>query len=690
MAGAGISFLSACTPATLRLQPRADGGAARFAQGVASADPHPHAVMLWTRVEAAQPGDVSLVLQVSERADFDRVVVEENVVARAQFDNTVRARVEGLKPDCFYWFRFIATDGSVSPTGRTRTAPLPQDERTTRLALFSCQHYESGFFTAYRRLIADDAALALPDQLHAIVHVGDYIYDNVGGRVPSQDLAIIDLVNPDGSPRRVPPFPSGGVPGGPGGPSSRLAVTLEDYRVLYRTYLSDPDLQAARALYPFIQTWDDHEFVNDSWQGFGGTDALQRQRYDATKAWFEYCPAMLGTGRQPDDAFVAAEVANAPAGKAEADDDFFVNEPNNLAAVGALSIYRRLRLGKHVDLIVTDCRSYRGPRGLDEAILDTGEVKYPAAPVPPQIIAIQAAGREANGGSPPATITFQGNELPNNRRDDPPTTMLGRNQQAWLEEALATSEATWRALVTSTPLMRFGFDMRFRDPDLPNGLLWTDGWDGYPQSRRELVDHIVKRGYDNVVSLTGDRHAHFAGCVRADYDDTASRDTFPEFVCAGASAYCRAKAQSLSFGRDAELIRRSAIETEPGHYHYKLAPTLNAWMIAGGEAADALGPRLDVAAANRAARHDVNTHISYADTDAYGYTVLSFSEGHVKAEFVTLREPLDQTFESLRRVRFSVGHGDGQAWPIPQLDAVEGEPPLMGLRQLMRKGGDRA
>lgn len=686
----GVVVLHACAPAPLRSQPRAIAGSARFAQGVASADPHPDAVLLWTRVEPLQAGDVSLVLQVSKRADFDRVVVEEKVVASAAFDNTVRARIEGLEPDCFYWFRFIAPDGAVSRTGRTRTAPSPLDGRSVRVALFSCQHYESGFFTAYRRLLADDAALPLTDQLHGIIHVGDFIYESAGGKLPSQDGAIIDLVNQDGSRRSVKPFPSGGVPGGPGGPTSRVAVSIDDYRLLYRTYLSDPDLAEARALYPFIQIWDDHEFLNDSWQGFGADQALQRQRYEATKAWFEYCPAMLATTRQSDEAFVAAEVTNAPAGPPDANADFLVNEPNNLAAIGALTIYRNLRLGRHVDLILTDSRSYRGPRGLDDAILDTGELKYPAAPIPPEIIAIQAAGREANGGNPPATITLRGKELPNNRRDTPATTMLGKLQQAWLERTLAASEATWRALVTSTPLMRFGFDMRFREPDLANGLLWTDGWDGYPNARRALVDHIVSRGYGNVVSLTGDRHAHFAGSVRADFDDEASPEVFPEFVCTGASAVCRAKAQALNFGKDQELIRRASVETEPGRYHTRMAPTLNAWLMAGSEAADALGPQLDVAAATKAARDDVNTHLAYADTDAYGYTVIAFSAQKVTADFVTLREPLDQRFDALRRVRFSAGRGSGESWPIPRLETMEGQPPLMGLRNPVQNRTDKA
>lgn len=149
----------------------------------------------------------------------------------------------------------------------------------------------------------------------------------------------------------------------------RYPVTLEDYRYLYRAYLSDPDLRAARARWPFVCTWDDHEFSNNSWQSQqmydGSGKPAQARKVAANQAWFEYIPAHLtgsagveGVSQDARD-FTPVRVVDAPI--QEFDDDYRSLEPNNRAAIGSLVIYRSLRWGRHVDLVVTDNRSFRSP-----------------------------------------------------------------------------------------------------------------------------------------------------------------------------------------------------------------------------------------------------------------------------------------------------------------------------------------
>jgi alkaline phosphatase D len=261
-----------------------------FPQGLASGDPTSDSVVLWTRVEAVAgraPGRVPVTLQVSGTPDFTR---ERQVTALASADHTVRVIVTGLQPDRFYWYRFIA-DGDVSDlVGRTRTAPPPDADRPVRLAFASCQSYEAGYYGAWRLLLNEDAARPESEQLDFVVHLGDFVYEALGY----------------GKARRIAGLPSGGKPTGEGTTwAETYAETLDDYRFLYRTYLSDPDLRAARARWPFVVTWDDHEFTDDCWQTAQTYNEppvpAQRRRVAASQAWFEYIPACLtGRGDTPD------------------------------------------------------------------------------------------------------------------------------------------------------------------------------------------------------------------------------------------------------------------------------------------------------------------------------------------------------------------------------------------------------
>lgn len=213
-----------------------------FTLGVASGDPLPDAVVIWTRLAPRPlepfgglgPRPVLVQWQVAEDEGFRRVVRSGTARARREQSYSVHVDVTGLRPWRHYWYRFrVGRD--VSPVGRTRTAPAAgQPVPGLSFAFASCQAYWEGFYTAYRDLAALD---------HDVVfHLGDYLYEygvGVGAGVRQQQLPADFL---------------------------RETITLDEYRARYALYKSDPDLQAAHAAAPWIVTMDDHE-VENNWAG---------------------------------------------------------------------------------------------------------------------------------------------------------------------------------------------------------------------------------------------------------------------------------------------------------------------------------------------------------------------------------------------------------------------------------------
>jgi len=212
-------------------------GATGFTHAVASGEPASDSVLLWTRYVPAGSGHAELRVEVAETADFTRVVAGGAQVTGPWRDHTAKITVDGLRPGRSYFFRFIAPDGTRSPTGRTRT--LPDDgQRPWRAAIFSCSNMGYGWFNAYGHA-------AGRDDLDCVVHLGDYFYEYATGNYPPAGAAV---------PGRV-PLPEGEI------------LHLADYRLRYASYRADPDLQALHARFPMIAQWDDHESANDSWEG---------------------------------------------------------------------------------------------------------------------------------------------------------------------------------------------------------------------------------------------------------------------------------------------------------------------------------------------------------------------------------------------------------------------------------------
>ncbi|MFF0116702.1 alkaline phosphatase D family protein [Streptomyces prasinus] len=274
-----------------------------FLHGVASGDPLPDGVLLWTRVTPAPeatPGsglgpDTEVGWAVARDKAFTSVVAKGSTRVTAATDHTVKADVRGLAPATDYWFRFSA-GGTDSPVGRTRTAPAADAAVAgLRFGVVSCSNWEAGHFSSYRHLAARG-------DLDAWLHLGDYVYEYGSGEYGTRGRTV----------RAHAP--------------AHEIVTLADYRLRHGTYKTDPDLQALHAKAPVVAIWDDHEIANDTWSGGAGNHTEGEEgtwaarQAAAKRAYFEWMPvrpAIAGT------------------------------------------TYRRLRFGRLADLSLLDLRSFR-------------------------------------------------------------------------------------------------------------------------------------------------------------------------------------------------------------------------------------------------------------------------------------------------------------------------------------------
>ncbi|GAA0307814.1 alkaline phosphatase [Sphingomonas oligophenolica] len=208
-----------------------------FTHSVASGEPSADSILLWTRYIPANGDSVELRAEISETADFAKIVGAGAQVTGPWRDHTAKITIGGLAAGRTYHFRFVAPDGSLSPTGLTKTLPEGPVQRF-RAAIFSCSNLPYGYFNAY-------AHAAARDDIDLAIHLGDYLYEYRTGIYP----ALKDV-----------------VPGRRLEPADEL-LHLADYRLRYASYRSDPDLQKLHARMPMIVQWDDHESANDSWEG---------------------------------------------------------------------------------------------------------------------------------------------------------------------------------------------------------------------------------------------------------------------------------------------------------------------------------------------------------------------------------------------------------------------------------------
>src|SRR6187431_1669167 len=320
-----------------------------YPEGVASGDPDPSSVILWTRRPFESGGRRVLTLEVAEDDAFRRVVAHASAPVSAESDWTTRVLVGHLKPARVYWYRFTDEEGNGSRVGRTITAPLASDPRPVNFAFVSCQSVNEGKLNAYRRMIFEDERATAENRLDFVLHLGDFIYEVV--QYPDEvktryDRTIYEVARiPDG--HKVGNF--------------HIPLTVEGYRAVYKGYLADPDLQDARARWPFVAIWDNHEFSWQGWQSIVKAGSFEQPgqsvKVAANQAWFEYLPARVAPPSGLLERFDPPAVKDVPI--KEFDSNGLGMEPNNLTAINSLKCYRALRYGQLLDLIITDQRSYR-------------------------------------------------------------------------------------------------------------------------------------------------------------------------------------------------------------------------------------------------------------------------------------------------------------------------------------------
>lgn len=447
-----------------------------FPQSVASGDPSPSGVILWTRISPdAYEVDKPLVVEVAGNADFTRnhrrrIIDSENITS--EHDYTIKVDLDesnlNLEPDHRYYYRF-EYDGVPSQIGRCKT--LPEADATlesVRFAVITCQNYWHGYFGAYDRIAEEN--------VDYLLDLGDFVYETSG----ENDYIDRDISLPDGIQLSNDVI---------------LASGLEDYREIYRTYLSDVCLQSALKRHTRIQSWDDHEFANDIYWDYENNcprapdhpynespEAMRRLVRDALKAWWEYTPARATYNPEADH----------------------LNE--------VLKRHRTFRFGTLVTLVVTDERLFKTKPPTSWL---TPHVQNWVKDRIPDRITERVPGWARDSLPSWAKKRLQ-HWLPLGFFNKyPGRTMLGTTQRDWFIEEVRNSRTKWTVWtneVLTLPLHIPKFN--------------HDAWDGCYAERKRIMsvvkeslvepshDDRSNHGLENFVTLTGDMHSYLAGYQR--------------------------------------------------------------------------------------------------------------------------------------------------------------------------------
>jgi alkaline phosphatase D len=649
---------------------------ARFPEGVASGDPTPDGVILWTRCPSSAERPLPKVkVEVAEDSEFKRVVARANAKMSADTDWTCRVLVAGLKPAREYWYRFVDANGQGSRIGRTLTAPAPDDPRPVRFSVVSCQNTNYGAQNAYRRMIFEDEKALADRRLNFVMHLGDFFYELVW--YPEDrpqgmyDRRINDILRyPTGE--KIEDF--------------HVPTDVADYRALYRAYLRDADIQDARARWPFVCMGDNHEFSWKGWQSqqdFGGVRPAQTRKVAANQAWFEYQPSRVAQPSGGLEKFVAPAVNNAAIDTF--DDHGLGLQPDNLAAIGSLTTYRAFKFGRNVDLIITDNRSYRsrdlGSRPEANKFLSKD---FPRL-FPEEALDILDAGSAYNLGKPPAHIAFGDQQFDNFRAGEPPQSMLGSVQKAWFLKQLQDSSATWKLWGNSVGATDVRADLHNlppgEGPKWPGagyGVIASDDWGGYRFERAHILDYIRDRKITGFVSLAGDRHAFYAGWLAPSLPPKPFAPVGLEFVTGSVSAPGLAEALDHSMTPDkpwAAIFRQPSKLGEPG------LATINLTARHGVKASLAMQRGGDPAEIAAAANPEVAPNLDFVDVGGHGYVLITAHEASLEAELVCIPRPIQPAGSpdgGALRYRVKYRAMIWRAGEKPALDrtATQGELPL--------------
>ncbi|MBS0297821.1 MAG: alkaline phosphatase D family protein [Proteobacteria bacterium] len=608
-----------------------------YPEGVASGDPDAHSVILWTRRAFPEGERHVLTVEVAEDEAFHRVIAHAPAPVSAAADWTTRVLVAGLKPSRVYWYRFTDADGNGSRVGRTITAPAANDPRPVNFAFVSCQDVNEGSLNAYRRMIFEDERAQPKDQLGFVLHLGDFIYELV--EYPEEQKMRYDRIIYE-----VARIADGGKVG-----KFHYPLTVDGYRAVYRGYLKDPDLQDARARWPFVAIWDNHEF---SWQGrqsiqqAGGPPRPgQTIKVAANQAWFEYLPARVMPPSGSLEHFGPPEVKNVPIDKW--DDNGLGLEPNNLIAINSLIGYRTYRYGPHLDVIITDQHSYRGPDPFEDPAVAGWGPEFTDM-YPEHAALIMDGGRAFNGGNPPAEISFNGAHVPNSRKDASPQTILGATQKAWFKDQLRKSKATWKIWGNSEGAL----DSRCDPQNLPAGLL-KETW---PQStyaavpigdygmayheRAEIYDLVRDQKITGFAIVSGDRHSFWAGYASSQLPPGKFEPVGLSFV--GGSLSSAGSMEALEHGfKKPDPLKPLFLVDRPGAA--KPDWTYNLMTKHGVRSCLEYAKSFDLKRAHAVSNPDLAPHLEFIDHGGHGYAIVRLSAKEMRTEFVCIPRPVTRS-----------------------------------------------
>ncbi len=462
-----------------------------FTLGVASGDPWPDSVVLWTRLapEPLEGGGMPMARievgwEIAADSAFRTIERKGVAIARPELGHSVHVEAEGLRPDREYWYRFRA-GAEISPVGRTKTAPAAGAAvDRLRFALCGCCHFETGYFTAYRRIAEE--------RFDFVLHTGDYIYEDRadGGRNP----AVVRQHH------------------------SQEIFTLVDYRNRYAQYKSDRDLIAAHASAPFIVTSDDHEVDNDYAGAADERDTPPEvfllRRAAAYQAYYEAMPlrrAALPSG--PD-----------------------------------MRLYRRLQFGSLIDMSVLDTRQFRSDQACTG--MPTSECTAAAAPDRTMLGAEQEKWLFEGLPSARATWTVLGQQVPTFARDSVATNPQSRfSMDKWDGYTAARDRLYARLKETKAPNpivlsgdvhVHYGADLKldYRDPRSETvGVEFTNtslsssgdgaevsaGWEPIRRDNPHIKYHSARRGYVACTATPSSMRAEFKVLDRVSVPDLPTR-----------------------------------------------------------------------------------------------------------------------------------------------------------------------
>jgi alkaline phosphatase D len=688
--------------------PEHGGGSEYFPQSIASGDPRPNTVVLWTRVvDPERRGeDLELELEVSTDEQFNELVMLDGesrltLTASADADGCVKLRLTELEPHTTYYYRFSyrAPDRELparSRVGRTKTAPAESADVALRFAAVSCQDYEDKYFYVYEHLSGQE--------LDFVVHLGDYVYE--GGSAQTSTGAVRSVVF--GSPDEA--LGSEGPAG-----ATLVARSLDNYRDLYRTTRSDPALQRAHELFPFIVIPDDHEFSDDShgatatYRDGQSDETDYERRAAADQAWFEYMPV---------------DYTDPPTRELDARRDF----PDDF------TIYRSFAFGRHLELVMTDLRRYRPDHLIPEdafpgeVFMTEDELEEEGVPTELAVPYVDvdtfedgayqealAAGADELGfrtesvqgllsvpwinqqlelldADEPEAIDPDDESLARGlayhqllkdqefsrigsryfvaqepfealarRRfretDGASERLMGDEQRDWFLETMQGSSRTFKVWGSEIAFLQKHIDLtgfRLAPPELQQRIgLTAEDWDGFPNERGELLAELSR--IDNVVILSGDLHCFFAATP---FDPADSSRAVVEFTIGSVT--------STTWLEGIE----SLVETNPS-----LPPSVAT-----------LAPLVGTFLTSKAPR--ANPHLAFQELAKNGYAVLAVSGQALDAELFMLA-PADVAtpYEAGRRLpaftssRFRVRAGSStlerpaaagfERWDVDEMEWIE-------------------